>query len=147
MKAIFLKIINLLTPMELKRSVIILGFMFVGMLLEMLGISLVVPVIALLIQDDPASRYPVIQPVLDMFGNPSQHELIVGVMLILIGIYLIKSLFLRGVMHAVMALQGTNTIRIAAHRLSTVEGCDRLYRLEQGSIVAEGSPETMLNQQ
>ena len=50
----------------------------------------------------------------------------------------------REVMQAVRALQGTKTILIVAHRLSTVENCDRLYRLEQGRVVEEGKPETML---
>ena len=40
----------------------------------------------------------------------------------------------RGVMQAVTALQGSKTILIVAHRLSTVEHCDRLYRLEQGKM-------------
>lgn len=44
-----------------------------------------------------------------------------------------------GVMEAVNLLHGTKTIIIVAHRLSTVEYCDRLYRLEDGRIVQEGS--------
>jgi ABC-type multidrug transport system fused ATPase/permease subunit len=43
----------------------------------------------------------------------------------------------RGVMEAVLALRGSKTILIVAHRLSTVELCDRLFRLEQGQIVEE----------
>jgi ABC-type multidrug transport system fused ATPase/permease subunit len=50
----------------------------------------------------------------------------------------------REVMQAVRALQGSKTILIVAHRLSTVEHCDRLYRLEQGRVVATGTPQTML---
>jgi ABC-type multidrug transport system fused ATPase/permease subunit len=46
----------------------------------------------------------------------------------------------RGVMQAVNALQGSKTLLIVAHRLSTVGGCDRLYRLEQGRIVEETVP-------
>jgi ABC-type multidrug transport system fused ATPase/permease subunit len=46
----------------------------------------------------------------------------------------------RGVMEAVTALRGNKTILIVAHRLSTVANCDRLYRLEQGKIVAETAP-------
>lgn len=53
----------------------------------------------------------------------------------------------RGVMQAVTALQGSKTILIVAHRLSTVEHCDRLYRLEQGRVVEEGTPNTMLSNQ
>jgi ABC-type protease/lipase transport system fused ATPase/permease subunit len=33
---------------------------------------------------------------------------------------------------AITALHGTKTILIVAHRLSTVEHCDRLFRLECG---------------
>lgn len=40
-----------------------------------------------------------------------------------------------GVMQAVKALQGSKTILIVAHRLSTVEHCDRLYRMKKGVLV------------
>lgn len=50
----------------------------------------------------------------------------------------------REVMRAVEALHGGKTIIIVAHRLSTVEKCDRLVRLEAGRIVAEGSPVLVL---
>ena len=40
----------------------------------------------------------------------------------------------QGVMEAITALHGTKTILIVAHRLSTVEHCDRLYRLENGVL-------------
>ena len=48
------------------------------------------------------------------------------------------------VMEAVNALRGDKTLIIVAHRLSTVESCDRLYRLDQGKVIAEGSPESIL---
>lgn len=43
------------------------------------------------------------------------------------------------VMAAVNALHGAKTIIIVAHRLSTVEDCDMLYRLERGKVVRSGS--------
>ena len=46
----------------------------------------------------------------------------------------------RGVMQAVNTLHGSKTLLIVAHRLTTVAGCDRLYRLEQGRIVSETVP-------
>jgi ATP-binding cassette, subfamily B, bacterial PglK len=46
----------------------------------------------------------------------------------------------RSVMEAVRALHGEKTIIIVAHRLSTVEQCDRLFRLEGGRIVETGDP-------
>lgn len=50
----------------------------------------------------------------------------------------------REVMDAVRALQGDKTLIIVAHRLSTVEHCDCLYRLEQGKVVGEGGAAVML---
>jgi ABC-type multidrug transport system fused ATPase/permease subunit len=41
-----------------------------------------------------------------------------------------------GVMQAVKALQGSKTILIVAHRLSTVEHCDSLFKMEDGKLVA-----------
>ena len=50
-----------------------------------------------------------------------------------------------GVMQAVQALQGDKTVVIVAHRLSTVEYCDRLYRLDAGRIVDEGTFDEVMN--
>lgn len=44
----------------------------------------------------------------------------------------------REVMGAVNALKGQKTVIIVAHRLSTVEQCDRLYRLAGGEIIQSG---------
>ena len=44
-----------------------------------------------------------------------------------------------GVMQAVQALQGSKTVLIVAHRLSTVEYCDRLYKIEDARITEEGT--------
>lgn len=49
-----------------------------------------------------------------------------------------------GVMEAVNALHGDKTLLIVAHRLSTVETCDRLYRLDKGFIIDEGVPQEIL---
>lgn len=46
----------------------------------------------------------------------------------------------RGVMEAVYALQSSKTVLIVAHRLSTVEHCDRLYHLNKGKVIEEGKP-------
>ena len=40
-----------------------------------------------------------------------------------------------GVMEAVKELQGTKTVIIVAHRISTVQYCDRIYRLEKGRLM------------
>ena len=53
----------------------------------------------------------------------------------------------REVMQAVTALHGTKTVLIVAHRLSTVENCDKIYTLEYGKIVQETAPSQILLKQ
>ena len=47
-------------------------------------------------------------------------------------------------MQAVRALKGDKTLIIVAHRLSTVEQCDYLFRIESGRIVEEGKTALLL---
>ena len=49
----------------------------------------------------------------------------------------------RQVISAIELLRGSRTIMMVAHRLSTVRNCDRLYLLEGGRIVAEGTYEEL----
>jgi len=51
----------------------------------------------------------------------------------------------KGVMSAVSALQGRKTIIIIAHRLSTVEQCDVLMRMEAGKVISKGSYIQVIN--
>ena len=88
------KIWHLLTRDDRLDAVALIVLMVIGMGLEMLGVGLVIPVIAVLTQTDPAANYPVLVPLLAALGNPSQQALIVGVMLALLGVYLFKALFL-----------------------------------------------------
>lgn len=46
----------------------------------------------------------------------------------------------KDVMQSVLTLHGKKTIIIVAHRLSTIENCDKVYLLELGKIVGEGTP-------
>lgn len=39
------------------------------------------------------------------------------------------------VMEAIESLQGSITMIIIAHRLSTLKGCDKIYKIEQGTVV------------
>lgn len=94
MIATLAKVRELLTPAERKSALALLGLMFVGMVLETLGVGFVIPVVAVLMQDDLAARYPAVSSVLAWFGNPSHEAMVVGAMLSLVGLYLFKGLFL-----------------------------------------------------
>jgi ABC-type multidrug transport system fused ATPase/permease subunit len=49
------------------------------------------------------------------------------------------------VMDAIRSLKGNKTVVIVAHRLSTVEHCDYVYRLEKGRVVEEGATARVLD--
>jgi ABC-type multidrug transport system fused ATPase/permease subunit len=42
-------------------------------------------------------------------------------------------------------LKGKMTVLIIAHRLATVINCDKLFVLERGRIIEEGSPDYLLS--
>lgn len=90
----FRKLWRLLTSDQRRSAVILLGLMLIGMILETLGIGLVIPALAAMTQGDLAVRYPALAPWLDRVGRPNQEQLVIGGMLILVGVYVVKALFL-----------------------------------------------------
>lgn len=52
----------------------------------------------------------------------------------------------REVMQSIEGLHGSTTVLIIAHRYSTIENCDYVYKLEKGKIVAQGKPSAILGQ-
>jgi ABC-type multidrug transport system fused ATPase/permease subunit len=50
----------------------------------------------------------------------------------------------KSVMDVTMALKGSKTIIIVAHRLTTVDRCDLIFKLEKGRVVASGLPTEVL---
>ena len=49
------------------------------------------------------------------------------------------------VMDSIRSLHGTKTILIIAHRYSTIEHCDTIYKLQNGEIIQKGKPIELLN--
>ncbi|MFA7239068.1 MAG: ABC transporter ATP-binding protein [Sulfuricellaceae bacterium] len=88
------KIWELLGDAEHSNAIVLLCLMFIGMLLETLGVGLVIPALALLTQPDFAGKHPTLQPILQSLGNPGQHTLVIYGMLVLVGVYFVKALFL-----------------------------------------------------
>jgi len=88
------KLWYLLTSEQRWAAMVLLGIMFIGMMLETIGIGLVIPVLTLMTQGDLAIKYPALAPWLDRIGNPSQEQLVVGGVLTMVGAYTIKAIFL-----------------------------------------------------
>ena len=49
-------------------------------------------------------------------------------------------------MQTINALSNQKTFIIIAHRLSTLNSCDLIFKLEDGRVVSSGSAKEMLNE-
>jgi ATP-binding cassette, subfamily B, bacterial PglK len=90
----FQKLWSMLAPAQRRMGVLLLWLMLIGMTLETLGVGVLIPVLTLMTQSNPVSSYPALAPWLDLLGNPSHEQLVVFAMLALIGVYVVKVLFL-----------------------------------------------------
>ena len=91
---IFQKLWHLLPLKQRSAAIAILGFVFIGMVVEMLGVGLIIPALIIMTENDLASKYPIVEPWLNMLGNPSHESLVIGGMLALVGVFALKALFL-----------------------------------------------------
>lgn len=88
------KLWHLLTHDQHRNAVVLLCMMLIGMVLEVLGIGLIIPALALMTQGNLTAKYPLLEPWLNNFGNPSREQVVIIGVLILVGVYAIKALFL-----------------------------------------------------
>ena len=90
----FEKVIYIVPTEFKKRFIFLLILMIVGMLFEILGLGIVIPILGLMLTPDIGVDYPQLKPFLVFLNNPTQKELILGGILILISVYIIKSIFM-----------------------------------------------------
>ena len=88
------KLTQILLPSEQYRMFGLILLMLIAMLLEMTGIGMVIPTIAVMTTPNLAESYPLLKPSLTALGNPSQAQLVVWGMGMLAGVYLAKTFFL-----------------------------------------------------
>lgn len=91
---VFRQLWNMIPSNQHLSAILLLGLMLVGMLLEMLGIGLVIPTLGFMTQNNLAEEYPILEPILELLGNPSQERLVVIAMATLAGVYTFKAVFL-----------------------------------------------------
>jgi len=84
----------MLTPRERLQGVGLVVLMIVSMILEMLGIGIVVPALSAMSSGMSSLSSPAMQDWLAYFGNPSQSQIILAGLVILVAIYVIKVAFL-----------------------------------------------------
>lgn len=88
------KLFDLLSPSERRSAALLLGLLCIGAALETLSVGLVVPIVALLTQQDLTTNYPKLQSLIEVLGHPGRGEILIGGMVLLVGLYVIKAAFL-----------------------------------------------------
>ena len=91
---IALKILSVLSPLERRNVTLLLVLMFIGMLFEILSVGIILPVIAIIMQEDLIQQFPVLQTTFHYLGEPNHTQLVVGSMLALVIAYNMKSFFI-----------------------------------------------------
>lgn len=88
------KIWGILAPRERRQSIAIFLLMLVGMVLETLGIGLVIPAVALMTKSNAVDAFPTLVPWLKLIGNPTNHQVVMAGMVLLVAAYAVKTAFL-----------------------------------------------------
>lgn len=88
------KLWRILNPQQRKRALIIFFLTFIGMLMEVLGVGLVIPALAIISENDFVSKHQELTPLFNLLGNPTRENLIISGMVLLAVVYFIKALFL-----------------------------------------------------
>ena len=69
--------------------------MFIGLIFEVFGLGLFIPILGFLVnQDKIITQYPILKSVLNFIGNPNPTYLIIYFLIFLIIFYIIKAVFL-----------------------------------------------------
>ena len=87
-------ILSILSDAERRHALGLLCLMVIGMVVETLGIGLVVPAIAIFMEDDLGAAHPFLKPLLDVLGSPGKQQLAIYGMAALVLIYLFKTVYL-----------------------------------------------------
>lgn len=85
------KLRYLLSVSQRKKLVILIGLLLVGMLFEMLGLGILIPALGLMFKPDIGKEYPALKPILETLGNPTQMQLVLSGMTILVLVYAFKT--------------------------------------------------------
>jgi ABC-type multidrug transport system fused ATPase/permease subunit len=88
------KVLYLLSPAQKRQLFILAGLMVIGMLFEMLGLGMLIPVLGFMLNPNLINEYPVLQSFLKILGNPSHTQLILWGMNFLVLLYFMKAIFL-----------------------------------------------------
>ena len=94
MKKIYKKLMILLDKKQKKVMVLLIFLMLIGGVLETLGVTMVLPVMNVVLEENAVEKHAYLQTICRIFNITATRDLLVVVMLALIGVFVIKNIFL-----------------------------------------------------
>ena len=90
-----IKKLNFLLEKKHKKQVLVLSILlFIGILFEMLSLGMLIPAIGLMVKPNLIQEIKFLKLIFNFFGNPTQKILVIWGMVLMVAIYLVKSIFL-----------------------------------------------------
>lgn len=94
MKKIYRKLMILLDKKQKRKMVLLVFLMLIGAVLETLGVSMILPVANVVLEENAVEKHAYLRVVCDIFGITETRELMILVMTALIVIFTLKNIFL-----------------------------------------------------
>ncbi len=88
------KIWKILNRKQRIQVLVLFFLLFIGMLFEMLGIGILIPALGIFFNHNQLNEYKVLKDLLYFLGNPSTQFIVFYGMILLVVIYLLKTVFL-----------------------------------------------------
>lgn len=132
---LFLKIFSIFTPRELRYCGFLVAVMMVGAVLEAVGIGAILPLISLMGQPDFLARHAEIAAYASMLGITTHTELIIGLSLLLILLYILKNLYLAWQLRLQIKFSISNQIEFSKEIMANYLAKTYLFHLNHNTAV------------
>ena len=91
---IYKKLMVLLDRQQKKKMVLLVFLMLIGAILETLGVSMILPVMNVVLEEDAIAKHLYLQVICDIFHVDNSNQLTILVMVGLVLVFVIKNIFL-----------------------------------------------------
>ncbi len=104
---------RILDKNEKKWFVFLLVGALLGAVLDTLSITLVLPAVSLLTDPNFKTEHKSLQPIFNLFGDPSPGSIVVIGMFLLVGVYIVKNIYLGTAKYLQMRFQARVEVRLS----------------------------------
>ena len=132
---LLLKIFSIFTPQELRYCAFLVVVMVLGAILEAVGIGAILPLISLMGQPDFLLRHQDIAVYTEKVGIHTHTELIIGLAVLLIILYILKNIYLAWQMHLQIKFALSNQVQFSKELMANYLAKPYLFHLNHNTAM------------